>query len=314
MGCPRTVDVGHRALLDPSEAQARPPARRAVAPPQGVEDNRTVERGERFAPAQPLRRLAYRALWAMADGFQKAADACVCLATGLLTRRDLRAVGQLRWDCFARMNDDVDAGLDPWERRVYGTWLRPADRVLLVGCGTGRDLVGLIELGCRVTGLDPAPTAVRRARQHLARRNLTAEVLCGFVEDAPLEAAYEAVVFSPTAYANVPQAANRIATLKRLRDHLATGGRLLLTYAERTDHPRRSLKLLRLATRLAGADWHPEPGDIAERDPYDRRLPSFEHRFTPEEIARECGAAGFDVLSDELVGGALRCLVARPAP
>jgi SAM-dependent methyltransferase len=47
--------------------------------------------------------------------------------------------------------------------------IRPGDRVLDAGCGSGRNLVYLLQSGYEVFGLDPDPDAVRDARALAAR-------------------------------------------------------------------------------------------------------------------------------------------------
>jgi hypothetical protein len=69
-----------------------------------------------------------------------------------MRRADLEANASLVWPEYSRI-EDVDFGLDHWERRVYTEFLRPSDRTLLVGSGDGRALLGLRELrGDALTG------------------------------------------------------------------------------------------------------------------------------------------------------------------
>jgi SAM-dependent methyltransferase len=201
-----------------------------------------------------------------------------------------------------------------WERRLYGEVLRPDDRVLLVGCGTGRDLVGLHELGCDVTGLDPAPRIVDIARKHLARRNIASEVLAGFVETADLGRRYDAVVFSPGVYAYVPQSASRIAALARIGNHLTPGGQVVISYTEMAEPSPWAIWLVGVTARFSRADWRPEPGDCFARDYHAERVLRYEHQFRTGEVTGDCEAAGFRIVRDEAVKGALRYVVVSPAP
>jgi SAM-dependent methyltransferase len=269
-----------------------------------------MAQGELFAPTGPLRRAAYRWLWTAADGLQKAANACLYLAAGLLRPEELRAASRHCWEAYNAASRADDSGLDAWERRFYGAWVRPGNRVLLVGCGSGRDLVGLIELGCQVTGLDASRVAVARAADRLSRRGIAAPLLTSDVETAELEASYDVVIFAPVTYAYIPQHAARVRTLARLRAHVQHDGRVLLTYLERRGPSPRSLRLVQWAGRLVGHGWHPEPGDCLAREFSAPRLLRYEHHFTPEEIARECEAAGLCVVHDEALTGQVRGLVA----
>jgi ubiquinone/menaquinone biosynthesis C-methylase UbiE len=72
-------------------------------------------------------------------------------------------------------------------------------RVLDVGCGTGSLLVALKRAapGLDVTGLDPDPLALSRARRKLARARLEARLDQGFADRLPYpDAAFERVFSS----------------------------------------------------------------------------------------------------------------------
>lgn len=51
---------------------------------------------------------------------------------------------------------------------MYGAFCQPEDRILEVGCGTGRVLRYLLERGCQVTGVDISAEMLDIARQRLA--------------------------------------------------------------------------------------------------------------------------------------------------
>jgi SAM-dependent methyltransferase len=267
-----------------------------------------------FAPAGPARSRVYRLLWGCANGLQKASNACLYLAAGLLRRDDLLAASRIRWRDFGLSTDDAGIGLEPWERRLYNDLLRPTDRVLLVGCGTGRDLVGLLELGYNVTGLEQVPELVELARADLARRGIAAEVLSGGVEAVDLGTGYDAVIFSPGVYSWVYQSAARVATLARIRACLSLEGRILISYYGFTPPSPLSARLTRLMARLAGADWRPESGDTFSRDTQVSQVLRYEHSFRPGEVAHECAAADLRVIRDGLIWTPFHYAVAVLAP
>lgn len=259
-----------------------------------------------------MRSFGYRLLWVCADLLQSTSNGCLYLAAGLLRRDDLRAASLARWAHFCTSVDEVDAGLDAWERRIYRDVLRPSDHVLLVGCGTGRDLLALRELGYDVTGLEQVPELVEMARRHLLRRGLTATVLEGFVESLNLDERYDAVVFSDGCYSSLPRSASRIATLTRVKTRLSPEGRVVVAYRGFSGQSRLSRLLTRISAGLVRADWRPEPGDTFSRDHLARRILRYEHRFRAGEFAGECAAAGLRVLRDEEVVAPVRCAVAVP--
>jgi SAM-dependent methyltransferase len=183
-----------------------------------------------------------------------------------------------------------------WETAVYGRVLRPGDRVLLVGCGPGRDLVALLERGHAVTGLDLAPEAIAAARRNLARRGLAAPLVVAAIEDERPAGPFDAAVFSWCCYGHVAGRAARVRALAGVREALVPGGHVVVSYVPRreTPHPW-LLAVARLVARATRSDWRPEPGDaltLARRP----RVAHYEHRFTPAEIAAEGAEAGYEAL------------------
>jgi len=59
--------------------------------------------------------------------------------------------------------------------------------ILEIGCGSGNNLVFFSEIGCQTYGIDLDSRAVLEARDHLASKNLEADVRCGDVIKLPYE-------------------------------------------------------------------------------------------------------------------------------
>ena len=256
----------------------------------------------------------YRFLWSCSTMFHKAANAYLSIAAGLVRRDELRAASQARWRHVGSLLDDSEAGLDLWERRLYGNLLRPLDRVLLVGSGAGRDLLALADLGYEVTGIEPVPELVELTRKHLARRGTRGTVLSGFVETLDFDANYDVVLFAFDVYSLIPDSASRIATLTKLTQHLSQNGRVVIICAVPTDRVPSAIWLTRLSAWAARTDWAPEPGDHVTRDHLGQRTVKYEHLFRPGELARECKAAGLRIAQDEIISSPFRfqCVVAVP--
>src|ERR1700712_5753567 len=83
------------------------------------------------------------------------------------------------------------------ERLIDQARLRPGDRVLDIGCGTGNLtlLVAKRYPSVTVVGLDPDPAALDRARRKAIRGKLTAAFDQGFAEQLPYpDASFDAVL------------------------------------------------------------------------------------------------------------------------
>ena len=121
----------------------------------------------RFGPRGVLRSAIYRLLWAGISVLEKTSRACLYLSIGLLRQDELRDINYQRAALLSAPDEHMQAGLEPWEERIYLSVMRDGDRVLLVGCGGGRELLALGARGYRVTGIDQVPALIEAARRHL---------------------------------------------------------------------------------------------------------------------------------------------------
>jgi SAM-dependent methyltransferase len=171
--------------------------------------------------------------------------------------------------------------------------------VLVVGCGSGRDLLPLLEQGYRAEGLEPVAVCADLARARVAGRGLAAPVHTADIATAALLGRFDVVIFSWLCYSYIPTRGRRVATLARVREHLAPEGRVLISYVRAQPPPRRlPWRLARLASYLSRADWRPEYGDVFIARP-DTRCIHYEHQFGRAEIEAEGRAAGFAVAFHE---------------
>ena len=184
----------------------------------------------------PSRRLPARLYGVLrrATGPTRWRAGCLYLGAGLLTLRQLRAASIVRWEAYDTAECNVAAGLEDWESRVYRDVLHPSYRVLLVGCGTGRDLIELVRLGCEVVGLEQSPMLADRAREHLGRLGLAGFVVAEPVESYVTSATYDAVVFSLYMYSYIIGTASRIAVLTHARAQLIAAR---ADHSQLCDHP-----------------------------------------------------------------------------
>jgi SAM-dependent methyltransferase len=249
---------------------------------------------------------------ALARTLERGATLCAFAAAGALRFDTLGRHAGENWRHYGltQTEADVTTGLFHWERDFYERFLAQGERVLLVGCGSGRDLLPLLEQGYRAEGLEPVATCAEQARALVARRGFTAPVLTADIATATLPGRYDVVIFSWYCYSYIALRARRVATLARLRDHLAPGGRVLISYV--LGQPRRlPWRLARLVARLSRADWRPEYGDVFSARPDTLRI-HYEHQFGPREIEDEARAAGFQVAFHVQTSDGLIALRAAP--
>ena len=236
-------------------------------------------------------------LVATARGLDRTRACCVSLAAATLRLDDVRAGIENTWRGYVVDEAEIDAGLDPAETAVVTRFVTAGDRVLVVGCGTGRDVIPLVRMGCDVVGIDPVREVVAAARRALDRRGLRASIVDGYFEDAQIRGRFDVILFSNHCYSYIPERRRRVEMLRKAADQLTSRGRLLVTYiASPSPAGTRSLRAMQSVARLTRSDWQPEAGDRLE--PLDGARGSFayEHLFRPGELEAEAHDAGLTVL------------------
>jgi ubiquinone/menaquinone biosynthesis C-methylase UbiE len=109
---------------------------------------------------------------------------------------------------------------------IFGK-VRRGQRVLDMGCGTGRFTVPMAALGAEVTGLDLSRAMLDVAGAKLAERNLTASLHEGDMAHLPFEDGSFDVVTSMLALMHIP-VEDREAVFGEVARVLRPGGRMLL--------------------------------------------------------------------------------------
>lgn len=135
-------------------------------------------------------------------------------------------------------------------RRRLVTHLRPASRLVEVGCGTGHNLPALCRAAgpeSRVTGIECAPSMARRARRRAGPGIEILELEYGEASAGPCDAA----VFSYS-LSMIP---NYATALDRMLDDLVPGGQILvLDFSDSPLAPIRGL-MRQMGVHLGETRW-----------------------------------------------------------
>ncbi|MGH8269125.1 MAG: class I SAM-dependent methyltransferase [Steroidobacteraceae bacterium] len=120
------------------------------------------------------------------------------------------------------------------QRRALEPWLKapPGARVLDIGCGIGRWSRLLASRGARVTGVDLSPTMIAEAERRAAASGLAGR--CRFLvqDSAALEVtgSFDLIV-CVTVLQHIPDPGALRSALRRMKQHLAPQGRLVVLEA-----------------------------------------------------------------------------------
>ena len=242
----------------------------------------------------------------------RVARASTYLAAGTRRIADLQDDHRRSWERFYMAHPAHDSVLMRWEAEVVDQFVRPGTDVLLVGCGSGRDLMPLLDRGCRVTGIDPSETALTIANDTLVTCGRSAALLRGFFEDIPIAGTFETVIFSYYAYASIPMSRRRRAALEKAAALLKPGGHVVVSHAAGGSRPRVVLgRVGRLAGAFTRSDWRIEPGDLVWSDRLDQPSICYTHIFEDGELESEARDAHLRTVSRRVVDGSVVAVFSR---
>jgi len=250
----------------------------------------------------------YRVSYYVGRGLIRAARILAYATAGVLTRKELGRAAAGRWSDFGIDETYVLSGLFTWEENFYFRFLKPDDHILIVGAGSGRDLIGLRRAGYRADGLEPSATAVTLARSMCAKAAVEADFHVGWIETTPITEKYDVFIFSWYCYSYIPDRATRIGALRAASRHLAPGGRIFLSYTVTEPVTRYLPRAVAAGVgRLTRVDWTPLPTDIIL---FEHGGLHFEHQFLPGEIEYEVQEAGLRIAAHQVGDDGLIMLMA----
>lgn len=108
-------------------------------------------------------------------------------------------------------------------------------RILEPAVGNGRILIPLLEDGLAVDGLDSSPEMLERCRRNCSERGFDPVLHEGEMQSFSLPERYEAIIIPAGSFLLLEDRRDSLEALRRFREHLVPGGRLILDLELRTD-------------------------------------------------------------------------------
>src|SRR5687767_1588655 len=151
-------------------------------------------------------------------------------SASLLKRDQLGRAIAGRWSKWGLDERYALLGLFGWEEPFVRPFLKPDDRILIVGSGSGREVIALRRDGYDVEGLEPAAAAAELSRGIMKKAGVEARIRIGGIETVELDGQFDLFIFSWYCYSYIAHRPTRVAALRSARAHLAPGGRIILSY------------------------------------------------------------------------------------
>ncbi|HEX3918778.1 MAG TPA: class I SAM-dependent methyltransferase [Caulobacteraceae bacterium] len=101
-------------------------------------------------------------------------------------------------------------------------------RIMEPACGTGRTLVPLLDAGHDVTGFDQSPDMLARCRARCAERGHAPNLSQQRFEDFRYPEPFAVIIMPVGTFTLIDDFAVAMSVLRRFRDHLVPGGRVIL--------------------------------------------------------------------------------------
>ena len=172
-----------------------------------------------------------QALRAAGRFFDRAARVCTYAAAGAQRLAEVRREIEEEWRGFNGDAESMTAGLFRAEQDFVDRHLHAGSRILVIGSGTGRDVLALGKRGFRVTGVEPVARSIEMCRAALVSAQIEADLVPGFVEDVVLDdAAFDAAMFSFFTYSLIPTSARRRIALSRVAQAVKPDGVIFLSF------------------------------------------------------------------------------------
>lgn len=131
----------------------------------------------------------------------------------------------------------LNGGLGREELELFELIPVKRGRLLILGIGGGRDIIGLGHTGHELYGADYVPEMVSKALNHCSGRGIAFHGVAQDISRIAFRAhAFDIIFFSPALYSCIPTKKRRQAMLGRMHEIIRPGGYLLCQFYWKSKH------------------------------------------------------------------------------
>lgn len=114
--------------------------------------------------------------------------------------------------------------LEYYQQRLTGC----EDRILEPAVGNGRIFIPVLEMGFAIEGFDASQDMLECCRQECLGRGLPTPLTCQTFEYFSYDQRFAAIIMPAGSFQLITETASAMSVLRRFRDHLQPGGRLIM--------------------------------------------------------------------------------------
>jgi ubiquinone/menaquinone biosynthesis C-methylase UbiE len=192
--------------------------------------------------------------------------------------------------CFA------DSELFRFDSQFLAKHIKSGEKVLDLGCGTGRHICLLSSKNCNITGVDMSSDMLRIAKQKIIEKNLQCNLIQADIRNLPFSdhCKFDCVLLMFSTLGLIPGNSARLSIIKNIKPLLKEHGRIYLHLHNFKYHKHKMMHLSRgILNRLKGMSKSGfEPGDHIVKN-YRGILDLRIHSFTIDEIKSIADSAGY---------------------
>jgi hypothetical protein len=214
----------------------------------------------------------------------------------VFTRPQLHSIGayKYKWDALYVTDEHNQRGLFGWEIRAIEKYFAGCECLLLTAAGGGREVLALRRLGIKVQGVESDERLMRFANDLMEREGLSPDIKWAPWDHLPeLREEYDGVVVGWGGYMLIRGKNSRVMYLRRLRERVAHGAPILLSFFT-TGHYTRGLRAVAKLGNLVARTLGREAIELG-----DSLLPNYVHFFTQEQLENELQEGGFELICYE---------------
>lgn len=188
--------------------------------------------------------------------------------------------------------DDIKSGLNKFEKEILEKHFQNKKaKILLLGCGGGRESIALAKLGFHVTGVDMVEEAISIAENIAEKERVQIDFVCNEFSELSLPYdSFDYAFFSLWLYEQIPSMKKRVEIVRSLKMILKNEGKVIFHFHLSNLSPNEK-RLYPFHKAIAWITWGNRGYQLGDRPAHGIHL---YHIFTTkEEIHNELIKAGF---------------------